>query len=78
MILKNLFHRKMRSLLTLKDNLVTLDSGSDLEYTWNIKGHENIMAKARKMIGQAKTCIYLALLPATLQALRPTLEEAIG
>jgi protein-S-isoprenylcysteine O-methyltransferase Ste14 len=35
------------------------------------------MGKAREMIGQAKTRIYLALLPATFSALQPALEEAI-
>ena len=36
------------------------------------------MAKAREMIDQAKSRIYLALLPVTFPALRPVLEEAIG
>jgi len=63
---------------SLKDDLVTLASPADLEYVWNIEGHENIIAKAQEMIGQAKTSIYLALLPVTFPALRPALEEAIG
>jgi len=63
---------------SLKDDLATLASPADLEYVWNIEGHENIMAKAREMISQAKSRIYLALVPATCQTLQPTLEEATG
>ena len=71
-------HREHEELTaSLKDDLAVLASASDLEYVWNIEGHENIMAKAREMIGQAKTRVYLALLPVTFPALRPTLEEAI-
>lgn len=72
--------RREHEVLTtsLKDDLATLASPTDLEYVWNIEGHENIMAKAREMIGQAKTRIYLALLPATFPDLQPALEEAIG
>jgi len=63
---------------SLKDDLATLASPTDLEYVWNIEGHENIMAKAREMIGQAQSRICLALLPVTFLDLRPALEEAIG
>jgi sugar-specific transcriptional regulator TrmB len=64
-------------IVSLKDGLSTLTSTPDLEYVWNIEGHENVMAKAEGMIRQAKTRVYLALLPATFPALQPDLEEAI-
>ena len=63
---------------SLKDDVAHLTSAPDLEYVWNIEGHENILAKAEEMIDQAKSRIYLALLPATFPELRPVLEEAIG
>jgi sugar-specific transcriptional regulator TrmB len=63
---------------SLKDDLTGLASASDLEYVWNIEGHENIIAKAREMIGQAESRVYLALVPATFPALRPALENAVG
>jgi len=63
---------------SLEEDLATLDSVSDLEYVWNIEGHENIMAKAEEMIDQARVRLYLSLLPATFQALRPVLEKAVG
>ena len=44
---------------------------------WNIEGHENVMAKARAMIEQAATCIYLSLLPETFAALRAALLRAV-
>jgi len=62
---------------SLKGDLAYLTSAPDLEYVWNIEGHENILAKAEEMIDQAKTRIYLALLPDTFPDLRPALEEAI-
>jgi len=72
-------HRQHEELVTsLKDDLAVLASPSDLEYVWNIEGHDNIMAKAAEMIGQARARIYLALLPVTFPTLRPVLEEAIG
>ena len=62
---------------SLKDDLVALDSASDLEYVWNIIGHENVMAKAEEMIDQAQDRIYIALMPATFPALRPALQGAL-
>ncbi len=72
-------HREHEELISsLKDDLSALASVPDLEYVWNIEGHENIIVKAREMIAQAKARIYLALLPVTFPDLQPTLEEAIG
>ena len=65
-------------IVSLKDDVAHLTSAPDLEYVWNIEGHENILAKAEEMIDQAKARIYLALLPATFPELKPVLEEAIG
>jgi len=71
-------HREHKDLIfSLKDDLAALTSAPDLEYVWNIEGHDNIMAKAEEMIRQAKSRIYLALLPATFSDLRPALEKAI-
>jgi Cd2+/Zn2+-exporting ATPase len=62
---------------SLKEDLSSLASASDLEYVWNIEGHENIMTKAREMIEQAEDRIYLALVPATFPPLQHGLEDAI-
>jgi len=71
-------HREHEELInSLKGDLTTLTSASDLDYVWNIEGHENIMAKAMTMIGQAKSRIYLALLPITFPTLQSALEGAI-
>lgn len=71
-------HREHEDLVSsLKEDLAALDSTSDLEYVWNIEGHENIMAKAAEMIDQSRERIYLSLLPATFPALLPALEGAI-
>ena len=72
------FHREQKELITsLRDDLTVFTSAPDLEYVWNIEGHESIMAKAMEMIEQAKARIYLALLPATFPTLQPALEEAM-
>jgi sugar-specific transcriptional regulator TrmB len=71
-------HREHEGLIfSLKDDLAALTSAPDLEYVWNIEGHDNIMAKAEEMIRQAKSRIYLALLPTTFSDLRSALEKAI-
>ena len=62
---------------SLRDDLMTFASTPDLEYVWNIEGRENIMAKALEMIDQARSRIYLSLLPATFPTLQPALEDAI-
>jgi sugar-specific transcriptional regulator TrmB len=62
----------------LEKELGGLDAESDLEYVWNIEGHENVMAKAREMIDQVREEIYLSLLPATYPALQEALQRAIG
>ena len=70
-------HREQDALIkALENDLSDLDAASDLDYVWNIEGHENIMAKAEEMIGQAKSRIYLSLLPATFPALRPVLVNS--
>jgi sugar-specific transcriptional regulator TrmB len=63
---------------SLKEELTTLASPDDLEYVWNVEGHESVTAKAEEMIGQAMSSIYLAIVPETFSELRPTLEDAIG
>jgi sugar-specific transcriptional regulator TrmB len=61
---------------SLEDDLSTLASPTDLEYVWNIEGHENIMAKAVEMIEQAKSRICMALVPAMCQELQSELQSA--
>jgi sugar-specific transcriptional regulator TrmB len=71
-------HREHEELIdSLKDDLTAFASAPNLDYVWNIEGHENMMAKAMEMIDQAETRVYLALLPTTFPALQSALEEAI-
>jgi Cd2+/Zn2+-exporting ATPase len=76
--LDQLLQEQKDLVVSLKDDVAHLTSTPDLEYVWNIEGHENILAKAEEMIDQAKSRIYVALLPATFPELKPALEEAIG
>lgn len=71
-------HQEHQTLVaSLKDDLLPLASAPDLDYVWNIEGHENIIARAREMVEQAQSQIYLALRPATFPDLRPSLETAV-
>jgi sugar-specific transcriptional regulator TrmB len=76
--LAQLQHEQDALIGALEEELAGLDAVSDLDYVWNIEGHENVMAKAREMIGQARERIYLSLLPATYAALKDALQRAIG
>lgn len=75
--LDQLLEEQARLIATLKDDLAHLVAAPNLEYVWNIEGHENILAKAEEMIAQAHSRIYLALLPETLPGLDPALRAAI-
>jgi sugar-specific transcriptional regulator TrmB len=74
--LDSLHREQERLILSLKDELSSLATASDLEYVWNIEGNENVVAKAGEMIDQAKARVSLAILPATFPELRPMLQEA--
>jgi sugar-specific transcriptional regulator TrmB len=72
-------HREQDALIhALEEELADLDATSDMDYVWNIEGHENIMGRAIEMIGQAERRIYLSLLPATFPALRDALTSAVA
>jgi Cd2+/Zn2+-exporting ATPase len=72
------FHREQETLInSLREDLNSYSGAPDLEYVWNIEGHENIIAKAVEMLNQAQVRIYLALVPETFPALRPALKKAI-
>lgn len=62
---------------TLKEELVTNGLKSEMEYVWNIDGHDNVIAKVLEMIDQAGTRIYMSLLPATFPALQSALARAV-
>lgn len=62
---------------SLQNDLAHLEAPSDLDYVWHIEGSDNVMAKAREMIDQAREQIYLSLLPDTFPVLQPALARAI-
>ncbi len=63
--------------VSLKDELTAFASAPDLDYVWNIEGHDNIVGKAIEMIEQAGSRVYVGLVPDTFPALKPVLEEAV-
>ncbi len=66
-----------RLIASLKEDLAAFGPASDLEYVWNIEGHENIVAMATEMISQAKSEVHLSLRPDIFPDLRPALEKAV-
>jgi sugar-specific transcriptional regulator TrmB len=71
-------HREQEALITsLQEDLGALNKVDELDYVWNIEGHENIIAKAEEMINQAQNNVYLALFPSTFPALKGVLEKAV-
>jgi sugar-specific transcriptional regulator TrmB len=70
--------REHRAIMTsLRDDLSHCTSQPDLDHVWNITGRANIIARARCIINQARSRVYLATWTATFPALRPALEDAI-
>ena len=76
--LEQLQHEQDALISALEEDLSDLDATSDLDYVWNIEGHDNIMAKAEEMLAQAQDRIYLSLMPATFPSLRGSLEQAVA
>jgi sugar-specific transcriptional regulator TrmB len=79
---KNLLEQLQREhedlVTSLRENLVDIGAATDLDYVWNIEGHQNVMAKAEEIIAQAVNRIYVAFLPATFEALQPGLAKAVA
>ncbi|HUS93980.1 MAG TPA: helix-turn-helix domain-containing protein [Patescibacteria group bacterium] len=74
----NQLQREQEELISeLKNDLSSLASAPDLEYVWNIEGHDNIIGRSIEMIEQAEERIYLTLLPVTLPDLESTLKAAV-
>ncbi|MBC8450194.1 MAG: TrmB family transcriptional regulator [Chloroflexi bacterium] len=61
-----------------RQGLTSLAADSDLDVVWNIKGADNILAKAQEMIDQAQRSLHLALLPTTFDLLKPALSQAVA
>jgi len=60
-----------------RQGLTSLAGDSDLDVVWNIRGADNILAKAQEMIDQAQRSLHLALLPTTFDLLKPALSQAV-
>jgi len=60
----------------LKRDLAQVSRRSDEEYVWRIEGYENILARAQKLIGQARDNLYAQMYAEEFGRLRPALEVA--
>ncbi len=74
----NQLQREQAELISdLREGLTSLAKAPDLEYVWNIEGHDNIIGRAVEIIDQAQERIYLTLLPVTLPELESSLQDAV-
>jgi Cd2+/Zn2+-exporting ATPase len=71
-------HREHQELVQkTREGLAALSAGSDMDVVWNIKGADNILAKAQEMIEQAQQGLHLALLPTAFPMLQSALASAV-
>ena len=73
---EQLYREQQVLIHSLQEDLTAVEEASDLDYVWNIEGHDNVIAKAEEMIGQARKRIYLALMPSMFPALKDVLQIA--
>ncbi len=62
---------------SLKTELAPCAPAPNLNHVWNIQGEASILARAQSMIGQGRSQILLAILPASFPAVHRALEDAI-
>jgi Cd2+/Zn2+-exporting ATPase len=75
----NQYRREQEDLIgALEADLASFAASPDLEYVWNIEGQATIADKALEMIRQARTRIYLSLMPDAAAPLAEALEEAVA
>lgn len=77
-LLDRLHQEQGELIAAIKEDLRPCTSSFDMHPVWNVEGEANILARATGMIRKAKVRALLAALPATVAALRPELEDAIG
>jgi Cd2+/Zn2+-exporting ATPase len=71
-------HREHEELVhQTRESLASLSVSSDMDVVWNIKGADNILAKAQEMIDQAQKSLHLALLPTAFPKLQSPLAGAV-
>ncbi len=64
------------TLSKLEAELKKASTAQALESLWNLRGREDILRRARRMITQAEESVYLVGWGATIQELQPELEAA--
>src|SRR5512142_295755 len=64
------------TLSTLEAELRKVSTAQATESMWNLRGREDILRRARRMIAQAEESVYLVGWGATIQELQPELEAA--
>ena len=64
------------SIKALEIEISKASQKEDFEYVWTLTGYDNVMAKARDMIGEAREEIYARLFPEADRRLAESLEAA--
>lgn len=74
--LKLLEDRFSSRLKKAQDVLQDVESSLEEDHLWNIVGYQNMLDKAKGLINQAKSTLYLSIWDRELQLLKPDLESA--
>ncbi|MCG8618501.1 MAG: TrmB family transcriptional regulator [Desulfobacterales bacterium] len=64
------------SIDAVEKEIVKASQKEDFEYVWTLTGYDNVMAKAKDMIGAAKEEVYVRLFPEADRRLSKSLEAA--
>lgn len=72
-LLDRMYEAYRTQIEAVRRDLDGLTPGGELDYVWNLKGYDNIIARAREMIDAARRRVHVALLPETF----PDLEEPL-
>ncbi|MBI4288258.1 MAG: TrmB family transcriptional regulator [Chloroflexi bacterium] len=68
--------KSFKSHVSEAENALTqIQSTPEADYIWNLRGYENITEKARNLLGGARRQVLLALWPAELELLTPSLQQ---
>ena len=62
----------------VRNELKDIRTGMDTSYTWNIKDHEGLILKAKRMLDTAREHILLSIWPDEIKFLAEPLQEAAG
>lgn len=75
-MVKLLENRQKEILKEFQENINKMETTSQMDHLWNIRGYENLILKAKELIRDSKKSIYLSIWKREAVRLRKELEKA--